>query len=495
MIRKIIPVVVLLLTTVYAYSAYPTILINSSDGAASDTTASGAGPSTAITGSTLTTSASGLVVTLSGSPDLSNVLTDGSHVLFIADTQAGKRNFGKITAKDGSLTSTASVTVSDAFGVSMSSSIAWAIGGVRATIGGTTSLKLFSNNSASGDAMPGWVGEMGSGHTETLSATFNIRRPGDIVDGPITLRGDPDATTMPILTFSNNGTAIALIEDGQVLRDFELRNTNATKTASAGVSITNNQGANIIDGLVMDHSTNRFWKGITGGAGVSFVTVKNCKIGNTASYAIHAGGGTGSTQSWLILSSYIYDTDSSGIVVSQSAGNTVIENCIITNTGEEGIWFSNNPGRVYVTNNTINGNTNSGILFSGALALTSHGVIKNNILSENGSYGINFSNAASYDGAILTLFELNNNATYLNVSGAYNSATGSYSYNNCPWATGDLNLSPLYVNSASGNYSIGTNLRAQGYPTDTIGLSNTRSYADVGAAQSQRKMAVGSVSH
>src|SRR5262245_38170373 len=113
----------------------PTILVDSTTG--SDTAASGAGPATALTGSAASTSADGLTVTLDGSPDLTNVATDGSHAVFLNDSTAGARNFGKITAKDNVAKT---VTVTNAFGASLSGK-SWAIGGKRASIGSTTSTK------------------------------------------------------------------------------------------------------------------------------------------------------------------------------------------------------------------------------------------------------------------------------------------------------------------------------------------------------------------
>src|SRR3954463_10134754 len=128
--------------------ALPTILIDSATG--SDTTASGAGPGTALTGSAGVSAGDGLSVTLDGSPDLTGVATDGSHVLYFADATAGNRNFAKITAANNG---TKVVTVSDALGFTLTK--AWAIGGKRASLLGTNSSKLIENNSGNGDAMPG----------------------------------------------------------------------------------------------------------------------------------------------------------------------------------------------------------------------------------------------------------------------------------------------------------------------------------------------------
>ena len=172
---------------------FPTILIDSATG--SDTAASGAGPATALTGPAAGTSADGLTVTLDGSPDLSGVATDGTHVLFLSDSTAGNRNFSRITAKD---VAARTVTVAHAFGASLSGK-PWAIGGRRASIGSATSRKLADNNVSAGDAMPGWKVRLASGHAETLSGALTWRRAGDTTDGPIVLEGEPGAGTMPVV--------------------------------------------------------------------------------------------------------------------------------------------------------------------------------------------------------------------------------------------------------------------------------------------------------
>ncbi len=201
--------------------AFPVILIDSATG--SDTAASGAGPGTALTGSAGVTSASGLVVTLDGSPDLSGVAVDGSHVIYFADATAGNRNFGKITATANSGTPTAQVTVADAFGVNLTK--AWAIGGRRAKLGSATTTKLLDNNSAAGDAMPGWVVEFQSGHIET-SGRVIMRRAGDTTSGPIILRGAAGGIR-PIYTCNSDAEAILMLANYQQVRFIEFKKRRA----------------------------------------------------------------------------------------------------------------------------------------------------------------------------------------------------------------------------------------------------------------------------
>lgn len=181
--------------------ALPIILIDSNSG--SDSLASGAGPSTAITGTAASTSGDGLTVTLDSGTDLTNVLTDGSHVIYLVDSTAGARNFGKITGKAGSGGATPTVDVSDAFGLSLSG-LSWAIGGLRQYTRSSSSYKLFNNNDGGGDAMPGWTIMMLSGHSESINVSgqqgFDIKRSGNNTDGPITFCGEPNALVKPVLS-------------------------------------------------------------------------------------------------------------------------------------------------------------------------------------------------------------------------------------------------------------------------------------------------------
>jgi hypothetical protein len=457
--------------------ALPTIIVNSATG--SDTAASGAGPGdgttsgSALTGSSASTSGTGLVVTLDGSPDLTPVATDGSHVIFLNDSTAGNRNFGKITAKDNV---GKTVTVADAFGLSLSGK-AWAIGGKRASIGGTTSSKLFDNNSAAGDAMPGWTVKMESGHAETLSATLNTRRSGDTTSGPIVLCGASGAATPPILTFSNNGNALVVRANSVNLTDFELQNSNATKTSSVAITSTTSGGINRFSGLKISHSTNKFWQGILIGA--SGQVVENCETG----YCANIGISLSNTTTGDVVNSWIHDCGSDGIQVSGGNGGArcFLWNIVEKNSGN-GIQLNASAGGASascVIGNTLYNNTSDGLLVTGNANGQWLGIkIINNISANNGGYGYNFSSIS--DAAIRACAVLlKNNDSYANTSGATN--PGSIT----DWI-GDPALNPQFVNTGADNFAIGTNLKALGYPTTAIGKnSGTTSYADIGVAQRQ----------
>lgn len=460
--------------------ALPTILIDSATG--SDTAASGAGPSTALTGTSASTDGAGTLVTLDGSPDLTNVATDGSHVIYLADTTAGARNFGKITAKDaGAFT----VTVANAFGLSLSGK-SWAIGGKRASLGSTTSTKLIDNNSAAGDAMPGWILEFQSGHTETISATKTFRRSGDTTSGPIYTQGTAGAATRPIITFSNNGNGFALNGTNLVFRNFEIQNSNATKTASVAIHFSSAGGYALIRNVKVSHSTNKFWKAFTPYNPVRF---EDCEIGYCANLGIDHANST-----FLhVINCWIHDCGSHGIATNNGSmtSSIVIAGCLFTaNTGngvleqDTGAYTASHQPLICI-GNTFDANTSDGLKITGGTTARplGSGVIDNNIFSNNGGYGINLSGASIADAVLQGLMtSMRGNCFYNNTSGATNPS--SLPLTNEESSTAN----PTFTAGTTGgaDYSIGTPLKALGYPTINIGTtSNTRSYVDPGASQRQ----------
>lgn len=452
--------------------AFPTILLNSTTG--SDTAASGAGPATAITGSTMSTSATGLVVTLSGSPDLTDVAVDGSHVIYIPVTETGARNFSKITAKDGSLTSTASVTVSDAFRVNLSSSLAWAIGGKRLRIGSSTSNRLINNNSASGDAMPGWTIEMEPGYTENYTTTLNFYRAGDTTSGPITFQGSTNAVLGATLTYQNTSSGLIPRASYWIFKNFVLLASSVATTA-----VDASAGAITFDSLKIGKSGSGSFTSFENGSGFSG-NILNCDIGNMTSHGLNLDA----TLSHIIKGNWIHDNGGSGINFNSSEmlGIVVTGNLIESNTGD-GITF---PGTTNTalsrsavfSNNTFYANGADGIEITNPPIVSWKGIqLYNNIFSNNTGYGINFSNGSSTLIALQAVqMQIRNNNTFSNSSGPYNpSGLG----------VNDPGLDPQFTDAANSNFTIGTNLKAQGFIEGSIGFSPTNNYLDIGAAQRQ----------
>jgi Right handed beta helix region len=457
--------------------ALPVILVNATGG--SDTQASGAGPSTALFGTTdASTDATGLIVTLTAGTDLSGVLTDGSHVIFLNDTTAGARNFGKITATAGSGGATPTVTVSNAFGVSLTAK-SWAIGGVRASVGSTTSLKMFSNNSAAGDAMPGWVVEMQSGHAETVSVAVPMRRAGDAVDGPVTLRGESGAATMPILTSSANGVLIEFRASFNQVVDVEFRNTNATKTASVAVTwITSVMGCRV-RGVRVTHATNKFWRGFVG-ATVKMM-VENCHVANCANIGIVSSTGGG----LKLIGSTVRNCGSHGVTLTAGVSSLehVITKCRIYGNAGDGINRNNGASgsdSMTITHNTIHGNAGDGIqMDQPAASATSFSAVwvESNQITSNGGFGLNLSGTSMTAEAWQAFNNrMTHNNTWNNTSGACN-LSGV--------VENDADVDPSYTDAANGDFTIGAATRAVGYRTANWFDFSSRPYFDIGSEQHQ----------
>jgi hypothetical protein len=453
--------------------AFPVILVNNTQG--TDGLCSGAGPATALFGvNNGSTDGAGTTVTLSAGTDLSGVATDGSHALYFNDTTAGNRKYTTITGSAGSGGATPTVTVSPALAATVTNKT-WAIGGKLATIGGTSSKLLFDNNGAAGDAMPGWTVQMENAHVETIAATFDTRRAGDQTSGPITLKGAAGV----VITFSNNGNGFVCRGSYQVFQGFEVRNSNATKTASVAFSTASAHWG--IIGVKVSHSTNKFWKALVENSAGGFL-LQDCEIGFCANIGADLTGGA----RYRILNNYIHDCGATAGIETTSTSLTGLlfyGNIIANNTGD-GLRMtgaSANAQCIEILQNTFYNNTSDGVELT---AVDGNGqslslVIANNIFANNGAYGLNFS-AATDIGLLSDLVAILNNDYFTNSTAATNptltlSSSGAQ--------TGD----PGFTNAAGGNFSIGTNLRAKGYPvggTLAIGTGSlTFSFVDIGAAQ------------
>lgn len=449
--------------------AFPTILIHSGSG--SDVAASGAGPTTALTGSAATTDGTGTVVTLDGSPDLSGVATDGSAVIKLFDTTASARNFGKITAVNNTLKT---VTVANAFRTNIlaGESIDWAIGGKLASINNTNNRKLFDNASGDGDLKPGWIVEFQSGHTETLTTTLNLRGDGNTTDGYIQMRGAA-LGTRPVLTFSNDGNGFIPRGRGWRFNFFEVRNSAATKTASvAFLPVTTDL---IWEDIKIAHSTDKFWRAFDSLGGSQRLLY--CEVGHCANIGINVV----LARQAEYRACWVHDCTSHGISFDANAHyGLTIGDCLITDNGSRGIhWDNSGPDDfrgTTIRNNTIDGNTSDGIRVANNDASLIGLVIENNILSNNGGYGLNFS-AVSITATLLNFYgtQVRNNNTFGNTSGAY-FPTG--------FGSDDPGLDPQFTSAGSNDYSIGSNLANKGYPLTELGTaSTTLSFVDIGAAQ------------
>lgn len=451
--------------------ALPVILVHSSG---SDTAASGAGPSTALTGTSASFSAA--VVTLDGSPDLTNVATDGSHVLYMLTSSSTQ--FFKITAKDNSA-KTVTVTPNPA---GTSTGRTWAIGGKRASINSTTSRLLFEQAaSANGDALPGWIIELSSGHTETITSRITWRRSGDTTSGPILLRGEAGGTR-PVLTFNFDDIGFNVRNGYQQMRFIEFVHTG-TATAATAIDMGGSTGPGaLFDDLKMITGWRKGFNQVIG------CTIIGCTIGNTTNDAISNQASTDGTR---FINNYIYAAGTAGIVLNGAAGPQLVQGNIISGCTTQGIQDNcgraDQSGGVMILNNDIN--ACGGSTISGYVRTTSANngslsslVLVNNYFRSNGKYGIEFLTSGITEALLLA------NGTVIRGNGYYNNTTGTISISNVESGavTGADPQNASY--GTSGDFSKGSSFtgKGAGYPTGYIGGSSaTNSYVDIGAAQRQ----------
>ncbi len=472
--------------------AFPVISILNSSG--SDTAASGAGPATAKTG-TAATSTSTTNIDITDTVDLSGVSTAGDAVIYWIDTTAGHRRFARITNVTGGpsgstwhITLDANSPVTSGVGP-----ISWAIGGVRASLTSATSILLVSNNSAAGDAMPGWVIEFQSGHVESATSTIDTRRPGDTTTGPIIIRGAAGAATRPLVTNNQNANCFVIRGINQQFRAFEVQNTNATKTVSNAFINTNATSSGIlVEDIKCKDSTNKFFQFYSenGGQGGRIIS---CEIGNTAGSAII--GTTGSIGGLQVLNNWIYNCGSHAVnFASGTYFSCTVRGNIIYNTTGSGILYANTRtdslGGCTIEENTIDLSSSDNIqVTQAAVSLSNLEIINNCLTNSSGGYGLNFNNASLTDAYIQgNAPTIKGNNTFNNSSGAYHSNTAAYTASNCPWASGDPGLNPTYNAASTGDFTItNASLKAQAYPlggTLHVGTgSTTYSYPTPGAAQ------------
>ncbi len=429
---------------------FPTILVNSSTGTsnASGATASGAGPGTALTGSAGVTANNGGGTTarrieLDGSPDLTNVATDGSHALYFHDTTAGRRRWVAIEGKGNSGSPTAYVDVVTAMGGGSNGvSAAWAIGGKLSGIEPANHRLLFLNNSSAGDCLPGWIVEFdNSGYAETLASTLSLNWTGTGLL-PIILRGKEGLATKPVLTFSNNGNAIALTTTSGsghfIVDNIDLLNSHGTKTSSVALQGT---GSGDVRSNVTfrrlrigNSSGSHFWKGFVGVSTSSNFIIEECDITHCANVGIDLVGTV------HIYFTKIHDGASVGISFSGSPNNSTcnIVGCLIYANSSHGISGNQQTGQLYILNNIVHGNGGSGYNNTVASGLPHY--FSGNIWSSNGGYG-----KANDASALLgrSFYE----AYYNNTSGEYNTApfveVGKITLSADPFvdaANGDFNL-------------------------------------------------------
>lgn len=250
------------------------------------------------------------------------------------------------------------------------------------------------------------------------------------------------------IPWNNNSTA------GHILRNFRFTRSNSQGVAGLGATILENVRSynNTTSGFGQSAGGTMYW---------------NCE----ADTCTTSGIASGSNQIGQVYGSNLHDNTTNGIV-GTTAGTTPVTNSIIESNAATGISLGAVAANL-ICGNTINNNTGAS---SDGLFLTTptQNLIINNILSNNGRYGANATDGDS---------------VWADYNNYYGNATAAR--NNIPIGIHDQTLDPQFTNAASGDYSIGTNLKALGFPGIFPGAVST-GYLDIGAVQRQESGGGGS---
>jgi len=153
-----------------------------------------------------------------------------------------------------------------------------------------------------------------------------------------------------------------------------------------------------------------------------------------------------------------------------SARNTGDGALILTGTGLTA------PG-LFVIANTFDANGSDGLQMNPAPVVNFFSVlVENNIFSNNTGYGWN-QTAGSQVGFNASPGSASHNCFYNNTAGTVPASRVT--------PTDSQTTDPTFTDAAGNNFAVGTNMKAFGAPTDNLanGLSSTRSFVDIGAAQ------------
>ncbi len=439
--------------------AYPTIVFNNSTG--SDTAASGAGPATALTGTSA--SFTGSVVTLDGSPDLTNVATDGSHVLYLV-TSTG-RKFFTINAKDNGADT---VTLDDA-PAGTASGLSWAIGGKRSTLHNTDSKLIIT-----ADGKKGWTLEVqytGTDYQSNGSAgnlTFASAWAGDADEQGLLFIGTGSQRPLIKLYPPTPGYAYQFV-DWAVVQNLKFQVENPGDVYGGGL-----YGA---PGLLLDTCDIHFNYSATQGTALigagAGIQVLRCRFTGTHNNTITVSN----SHPVSLLVRDCYFTGCTGSAIAQDSYysySTTIE-CSTFNDCYRSGYFTLSSGVAgfrYFRDNTF---YNSPLVF-GDDESCMNATILGNIFSHTD--GTNASGYAIVRPSTYTQTNMieDYNRFYQNTSGNIdNGAIGANS------TTG---TDPGYTNAGSGDFSIGTALKGQG-AYGGVSFETYTSYPDPGAVQRQ----------
>lgn len=364
---------------------YPVIRINVNTG--SDTAASGAGPDPALTGFQASTDAAGTTVDLSlDNPDLSNVATDGTHVIWLSGT--GGIEFSPIVGVDN-VAKTVTVHSGYAFPANLSG-LTWAIGGKRASLDGVASAMSNQNDREywtfeleTDVPMASGTLTLGKGNGAAVLVRSNVagtkRRIYGALDaiwfscaGHVTLTdlyfdraSAASRGGASVAVSASNRCTVVRCKAEKFVTGFDGNNSGGQQKfiACDAVDCTNGfsgGGSSSAGGIAFGCIARNCDYGFSSQGSNTTMTIAFCIAHNCAVYGMHVGGG----YNGLILNCVINGSGSHGIDITGNQHPIAVVNCIISNNGGYAIKAdgTNNQYEVSVVAvNTAFWNNTSGV--------------------------------------------------------------------------------------------------------------------------------------
>jgi hypothetical protein len=399
--------------------AYPTIPYNASTGSdTSPSDKSGSGTNGDISSTTLT-----LNTTVDFTAGSYPVADDGSDYLHYTGN-AGDRHLFQVTAFNPSAAACTSLTLGVAASAARTASN-WYVNGTRQTLENDTS--RFDTV----DMMNAWWFEFDAG-TYNLTNTHSIY---DLTQHPLNTRptawvAKSGAASRPIImqTTANEAVDCQGNDSCYLFKGLKFTNNFTSYASDMGIETGGWKSLCVIDDCVFDGSTEYSTQAIyTAGQSTSTVVIiRNCYFTGFRDYAINCGSNTATYVSGCTFDGRSQNSFLQGVIYSNNtAAGLHVTHCLFFDGKGIGVRMINtNIGfNAFIMRNTIVGMLGDGIHYAIASASDGHVLhIMNNIITNNGAYGINFTTAGPEDrfkAAELIDF----NAFYLNTSGHRNNLT------------------------------------------------------------------------
>lgn len=175
----------------------------------------------------------------------------------------------------------------------------------------------------------------------------------------------------------------------------------------------------------------------------------------------------------FIMGNFFKDIRGGGIEVGyvSSVINNIVYNCR-GNTTLYGI-YENSTFVSCIIGNTVDNCQCNGIGF-GVAKTDAHIACFNNCITNNAGYGLHVTPGATAVNDSITSGRFGYNNSYNNGFADFQGITARST---------DLSVDPSYKDAANGNFSVGTSMKALGFPNTYLGAPSTISYVDIGAVQ------------